>query len=337
MNHFLVAQPTDPLTMTLSSGWFLIMVALLGASVGSFLNVVIARLPKGMSIVSPGSHCFACGAPVAWYDNIPVVSYLILRGRCRHCGAKFSAIHMLVELIGAALAVACFQHARSDVPAIHMARFVAEYAFCSLMVVIAFIDAKTWIIPNKLTYPGLVVFWSLAVLTGRLTWWDAGIGALAGFLLLASVIVVYGLVTGRQGMGWGDVKLLALIGAYLGWMALAGVILLAAIQGLILAVLAMALGRLPTPSQAYEPLMDKSDGVSDDTTSDRDDTHEGKAPDEAGAETDVKNHQEHPDDSNPGPNRTNWRQIPLPFGPFLALAAVEMLFFAESIYRVWLM
>ncbi|MCD6497359.1 MAG: prepilin peptidase [Deltaproteobacteria bacterium] len=336
MMHLLLAQPTDPLTMTLSSWWFVVMVALLGASVGSFLNVVIARLPKGMSIVSPGSHCFACGAPVAWYDNIPVVSYFVLRGRCRHCGASFSAIHMLVELIGAVLAVACFEHARAHIPAVHLARFVAEYAFCSFMVVIAFIDAKTWIIPNKLTYPGLIIFWSLAILTGRLTWWDASIGAFAGFGLLASVIVVYGLITGRQGMGWGDVKLLALIGAYLGWMALAGIILLAAVQGLILAIAAMALGRLPTPSQAYEPLVDKEEADSKKEPSDRNDAENPPSDHRAPKTEDEADHvqTETPDDDAA---RANWRQIPLPFGPFLALAAVEMLFFADRIYRVWLM
>ncbi len=266
--------------------------------------MVIVRLPRGMSVVRPGSHCLSCGEPIAWYDNVPLVSYLLLRGRCRRCGARFSPRYFLVELLGATLAAATFLHAASPDPVDHLARFVAEFAFAAFLVAVAFIDLDTWIIPNRLTYPALPVLGAAAVLTGRLSGPDALIGAMAGFGILGGVIVAYRLVTGKQGMGWGDAKLLAVLGAFLGWQALPALLFLAAIQGLLAALVLLAARRMPEgPPRAYV-------GISD--------------------------QEEQDEDPEPEPERpSSWRTAPLPFGPFLALAGLELLFFFDRFVR-WL-
>jgi len=127
----------------LAIGW----VVLLGAAVGSFLNVVIARVPAGLSVVRPRSRCPGCLSAIAWYDNLPVISWILLRGRCRSCGARISARYPLVETLGAAAALLAFQrHGLSGAAA-------AELAFAALLLALAFIDLDTWLLPHALTWP----------------------------------------------------------------------------------------------------------------------------------------------------------------------------------------
>jgi leader peptidase (prepilin peptidase)/N-methyltransferase len=307
------------------SDWGYLVAAILGALIGSFVNVVVIRLPKGMSVVRPGSHCMSCDAPVAWYDNLPILSYLILRGRCRRCGARFSVVYMLVEVLVAGLAVACFAHARAsqahDAWAV-AGHFSAELAFCAVLAAIALIDVRTWIIPNVITYPSMAIFWGAAVSLQRLSWGEAVAGLAFGFAGLGGLILVYHWVTGREGMGWGDAKLLGLIGAFLGWQSLPLVIFLAAVQGLAAAVLLVATGRTLAPSEPYVPLEDER-GEREDEEEEAQDEHERNEHEHGeGGEGDEGKREDAP---------TSWRHVPLPFGPFLALAGVEALLLGDLI------
>lgn len=299
--------------LMLSGPWAYVVAALLGAVTGSFLNVVIVRLPEGISIVRPASHCMGCKTPVAFYDNIPLFSYLILRGKCRHCGVRFSALYFFVELASTALAVAVFHHtANPGDPWIGAAHFVAEFVFVSVMVVVAFIDLRTWIIPNVITYPAVLVFLGTSILLRRLVWWEGLAGAAAGFSVLAVTIWGYLRLTGREGMGWGDAKLLAAVGAFLGWRHLPAVVFLGAVQGLIAALVCLALGRSMEPTHTFV-------GLEDDEN-------------EQGEEGDT----EEEDAGNEEEKVRSMRHVPVPFGPFLALAAVEVLFFGEVIMKLWI-
>jgi leader peptidase (prepilin peptidase)/N-methyltransferase len=196
----------------------------LGALFGSFANVCIVRLPAGMSIVRPPSHCFACQAPVAWYDNIPIVSYFVLRGRCRRCGAGYSPRYMLVEaatgLLFAATWVLCTSALFPDDPfPTRAARFAIYALFEFVLVVITFIDLDHKLILDVVSYPAIPVFFGLAWLLGDRPWWDSAIGVVAGYGVVRLISDGYWLLTRREGMGYGDGKLLAVIGALLGWKA----------------------------------------------------------------------------------------------------------------------
>lgn len=315
------APQAPELRFILSSPWISLPVLALGASVGSFLNVVMMRLPRGESIVSPPSHCMSCGAPIPWYDNIPVLSYVILRGRCRHCGAGFSPAYAITETLVALLALACFFHARTDQPWLHLTRFLSEFTFVSLLVVLAGIDARTWILPNKILLPAIPILWSLAVLSHQVTWLEGLVGLVAGFASLALVILVYGLVTGRLGMGWGDAKLMGALGAFLGWKSLPLIVVLGSVQGLLAAVILLALGRESKPSERYLPLEE------DHSDQDNGEHTPHQASDQEDNAEDLVEELSHPD---------SWRHVALPFGPFLALAAIEALFFQDRILAFWL-
>ncbi|HEY5282986.1 MAG TPA: prepilin peptidase, partial [Polyangia bacterium] len=195
-----------------------------GALWGSFLNVCIARIPRGMSVVSPPSHCFACGTRVLARDNIPILSYLLLRGRCRHCGAKFSARHALIEAITAVLSSLVLWTFALDTRGLPLGVLVARYsvyfAFCAVMVVLTFIDLDTKRLPDGITLPSVVVFFLGGFATGDVAWLERAIGAVAGYALVRLIADVYYYSTGREGLGLGDGKLLAAMGALLGWKAL---------------------------------------------------------------------------------------------------------------------
>ncbi len=199
---------------------------LLGLMWGSFANVCVYRwppsegFPKGRSVVAPGSHCFACQTPIPWYDNVPLLSWLWLRGRCRTCKAPFSARYLIVEaLTGLVFGLAWFATielgALSESLDMRLARFGIYAAFCFVMVVIAFIDLDHKLILDKITLPSIVIFYALGLVLGRE--WHAGlIGAATGYFLPWSIGEIYWLLTGREGLGLGDSKLLAAVGALLG-------------------------------------------------------------------------------------------------------------------------
>jgi leader peptidase (prepilin peptidase)/N-methyltransferase len=224
-----------------------------GASVGSFLNVVIARVPEGESVVRPRSRCPACKKPIAWYDNLPVVSWLLLRGRCRACGARISPRYVAVEVLGAAAAwLAWGRHGLSAAAAV-------ELAFVAILLALAAIDLDRWELPYELTRPLIVLglAGSAVSLTAAPSFVSSAIGAGVGWGAFWLVMKVGKRVAGREALGVGDVWLLSGLGAYLGAAALLPVVMLASIQGSVVGLALMALGKgQPGPDPARPPADD---------------------------------------------------------------------------------
>ena len=187
-----------------------LLVALFGLAVGSFLNVCIHRLPHAMSVVTPPSHCPACSVPVRWFDNVPVLGYLVLRGRCRACRAPIDPLYPCVEIVTAVLFLV--QHQTLGLQPLLAPRLV----FTSAMIVLFAVDLRHQVLPNVITLPGIVIglLCSIFLAPG---WIDALLGTLAGGGALLAIALGYFLVRGREGLGLGDVKMLAMVGAFLGW------------------------------------------------------------------------------------------------------------------------
>ncbi len=211
----------------------LFTVGLFGAIVGSFLNVVIFRLPERQSLLLPASHCPQCQTPLSWFENIPLLSYLVLRGRCRHCQATISWQYPLVELLTALLAVAIVLRFQFTFAA------AAYFLFAAALLVIIFIDSRLQIIPDPISLPGILLGFLFALVSDSLSWQSSLIGLLAGGGVLYAVALVYLLWRKIDGMGGGDIKLLAMIGAWLGWQSLPFVILVSSASGSLVGVIAM--------------------------------------------------------------------------------------------------
>ena len=214
----------------------LILASVLGLAVGSFRNVVIYRLPKGQSLVRPGSRCPRCGRFLNWFDNIPLVSWVALRGRCRQCGAPISAQYPLVELVTGLLAVGIV--AVTEPGPLLVSRLVLAAA----LVVLFMIDLEHQILPNAITLPGIVIGFVLSFfLPGGPVRSLVGI-ALGGGILYA-IAAGYYLVRREEGMGMGDVKMLAMIGAFLGWQAVLLTLILSSFAGAVVGAGLMAFKR----------------------------------------------------------------------------------------------
>jgi leader peptidase (prepilin peptidase)/N-methyltransferase len=183
----------------------------LGLCVGSFLNVCIARIPAERSVVSPPSACPGCLVPIHWYDNIPVISYILLRGRCRSCGGRISPVYPLVELAGGAIFLSLFlRHSLS-------AEMARGAIFLCCMLVLFFIDLRHMLLPNVITLPAAAVgVLFSAVHASPVFLLDAITAALAGAGTLLAVMGLYYGIRRRHGMGMGDVKMMLTIGAFLG-------------------------------------------------------------------------------------------------------------------------
>jgi leader peptidase (prepilin peptidase)/N-methyltransferase len=209
-----------------------------GAVVGSFLNVLIYRLPREISIVmTPPSSCPACSTPIRWFDNIPLLSWLALRGRCRACREPISVRYPLVELTAGLMAVGAVARWGLSVTGFE----VLVFAWISLA--LGLIDFDYQILPNRLTYPS-IVFGLVCSWLGGYTWWlDSLVGALVGALLPTLVIVIYKLWRGIEGMGWGDVKYLAAIGSVVGLRGAVGVLVVASILGALVGLGLIAAGK----------------------------------------------------------------------------------------------
>ncbi|WP_163995366.1 prepilin peptidase [Pyxidicoccus caerfyrddinensis] len=331
---------------TLPSGWiepiFTLFLLVLGLCIGSFLNVVIARVPEGLSIVRPGSRCPKCGHVLAWYENIPLLSWLALRARCRGCATPISARYPLVELLTGLLYFAClrrFGWTYELVPAL---------VLVTLLVPLTFIDLDHWILPLSMTVSGTLAGVALAVPRGMGAFWDAVIGAAAGFLAFRLMEYVGWKVFKKEALGAGDKYLVAMLGAFLSWRALLGILLFASMQGAVVGILMLALtGRAgprteeppaPVKPSGDEPSADEASGDGPPLTMTWDFTRPGlplwkrlvlvpfcllfqpipDAPlDEEGQEEDWV------------PDRTS-----IPFGPWLALAGLELLLLGPWLARV---
>ena len=234
---------------------------LFGAIVGSFLNVVVARVPAGESIVHPRSRCPACRTPIAWYDNVPVLSWMLLRGRCRACRAGISLRYPLVELLGGSAAlVAVLRHGLSLAA-------LAEFGFAAMLLALSFIDLDTWLLPHVMTVPLLVAGVGLSALglTAAPSFLASLAGAAAGWLSFAAVSVIGEKVLKKEALGFGDVWLLGGIGGWVGVGGLLPVVLLASVQGTVIGLGLILSGRGqpgPVPESGPGPAAVQQEGAS---------------------------------------------------------------------------
>lgn len=256
-----------PFEMLLSQGWLIFLLLLwAGLSVGSFLNVVVYRLPimlegawradarealeleavppaKAFNLMVPRSRCPQCDAPISAWQNIPVFSWLVLRGRCAACNARISTRYPAVEVLTALVSL--------TVVAVFGYTWDAMFAllFSWLLIAMALIDFDTRLLPDNLTLPLLWLGLLFNSSSGFVDLQSAVIGAAAGYLILWSIYWGFKLLTGKEGMGYGDFKLLAALGAWLGWQALPMVILISSVVGILLGgtVLLIRKSREPIP------------------------------------------------------------------------------------------
>lgn len=217
----------------------MVYAGIVGACVGSFLNVCVYRWPEDKSVVSPPSSCPNCGTRIKWYDNVPVLGWMWLRGKCRACGTPISIQYPLVELLTAALWVMAAWRFGATWQTLSVALFF------TLLLGIALSDARTYIIPDQFTLGGLVIGLALSFAPGGIGWKDAFLGAVLGYGLLWLVAVLGEWAFKKPAMGGGDIKMMAMVGAFLGPMGVLLTIFLGALFGtLIFAPISMRTGKL---------------------------------------------------------------------------------------------
>ena len=214
-----------------------VLITIFGTAVGSFLNVCIYRLPLRQSLMWPGSHCPRCEAPVKPYDNIPVLAYVWLRGRCRNCGAPISIQYPIVELVTGAVFLGGYL-LFFDSPVVLVTRLL----FACAMIVLFVIDLEHRILPDVITLPGIVVGFLCSVFLPP-GWRDSLIGIVLGGGSLWLLGEAYFRIRHEEGMGFGDVKMLAMIGAFLGWKLMLLTLVLSSFLGSIVGVTMIALNR----------------------------------------------------------------------------------------------
>jgi leader peptidase (prepilin peptidase)/N-methyltransferase len=214
----------------------LVVLALVGASIGSFLNVCIYRLPRRESLVWPASHCTSCGRTLAWYENVPIAGWLALRGRCRTCGERISIVYPIVEIVTAVMFVCGYLIYGWT------ALLAVRLLFACAMIVLFVIDLQHQILPNVITLPGIVVGFVMSFLLPP-GWLASLLGIVFGGGVLFAIMEVYARARGFEGLGMGDVKMLAMIGAFLGWQLMLLTLVLASIAGSVIGVALMATRR----------------------------------------------------------------------------------------------
>lgn len=275
---------------------------LLGAIVGSFLNVVISRLPEGLSVVRPRSRCPKCGGSIPWYLNIPVLSWILLRGRCATCAQPISIRYPIIELLTALLFLAVARrYGQSEAT-------VLGLILSGSLIAITFIDLDVWEIPDEISLPGILLGAALRPWAFDVPWYDGLLGVLVGGGALWAVRAGFFLLRKKEGLGFGDVKLIAMIGAFLGAKAVLPVLMIASVTGIAGGVVMLALGW-----KEDERAPEEEDAAP---------TAEAEPPEPQSApETD-----EEEEDWVPPKHA-------VPFGPFLALGALAQLLFGAEIER----
>ncbi len=227
-----------------------LLLFVLGSCLGSFLNVCITRLPAGESVLVPASHCRSCHRRLPLRAMVPLASYLLLRARCIHCAAPISPRYFLVEMCSGALTLACYRRFGPGPP------FIARLSFAGALLAAAVIDFETGIIPDVISVYGtawaFVLSWCAPAFS--IQPWPSPLSSLLGALFGAGVLLAtargYRAVTGREGLGGGDVKLLAMIGSFVGWEGVPGILFLGALTGTFCGIMLMVLRRdvsLTTP------------------------------------------------------------------------------------------
>jgi len=210
-------------------------VGVIGLLFGSFANVCVHRIPLRISVVTPRSRCPSCENSIAWYDNIPLLSWLILGGKCRHCEAPISVRYPILELLmGLSWAGITWHYGFSPV-------LLQALLLVSLLWILTLIDLETGLLPNLLTFPGIAIGLAFAFWLGYIE--DAVIGAVVGYGFFWLVAKLFLLVTGREGMGYGDFKLLAMLGAFMGWQALPFIVFTSSLVGAVVGILFLVLSK----------------------------------------------------------------------------------------------
>ena len=208
-----------------------------GAIFGSFLNVLIYRVPRGESVVSPPSACPACGTRIRFWDNVPLLSYVILRGRCRDCGARISPRYFVVELAAALIPLLFYLR-------FGLGRELAVYwPLSCVLLFLTFVDLDHRILPDKVTLPGIAVGLIVAPLVGLTTFPESLIGVVAGGGALYLIALAGSAVFGKESMGGGDIKLAAMLGAFLGWQGVIVFLFVAFFVGAVVGVAVLAARR----------------------------------------------------------------------------------------------
>jgi leader peptidase (prepilin peptidase) / N-methyltransferase len=213
-----------------------VVLALIGAAIGSFLNVCIYRLPRRESLVWPASHCTSCGRTLSWYENVPILGWLALRGRCRTCGERISIVYPIVELVTAVIFV-CGYLIYGWTPLL-----AVRLLFACAMIVLFVIDLQHQILPNVITVPGIVIGFILSVFLPP-GWVSSLLGIVLGGGVLLAIMEAYARARGFEGLGMGDVKMLAMIGAFLGWQLMLLTLVLGSLAGSLIGVGLMATRR----------------------------------------------------------------------------------------------
>lgn len=221
---------------------------LVGANVGSFLNVCIYRWPAEQSVVRPRSRCPSCGAGIAWYDNVPVLSYLILRGRCRSCGAPISVQYPVIELATGLVWLAAVVRFGPSIEAAHSAFFL------TLLLGIAMTDAREMVIPDQFSLGGTAIGLGLAAAPGGMPILDAVLGAATGYLLFWAVKLAAEKLFRKPALGVGDIHMMAMVGAFLGVGGALLTIMLGSLLGLLVGVPLLARKDGLKPLGSYMPL-----------------------------------------------------------------------------------
>jgi leader peptidase (prepilin peptidase)/N-methyltransferase len=299
---------------------------LMGLIWGSFLNVVIHRLPRGMSVARPASHCPACKTPIPVYRNIPLVSWLLMRGKAPCCGVKVSGRYAMVELAGGVLSLAVLEvHVLTmagSTPFLHaLALYVAELALLLGLTAAAFIDLEHMIIPDSISIGGtLLGVATFALRNMELV--DAALGAVVGFVLVwLPFVVLYEKLRGTAGMGLGDAKLLMLAGAWLGWEGTLFVLGAGAIQG---SLVFIALALLGKPLEEPEAVVREREELKAEL--------EKLTPEErAEIEAELKG------DPLAEDPEEGWGKARIAFGPFLILATMECLLIGPDRIMQWIL
>lgn len=296
--------------------WLLLgTAAALGACLGSFLNVVVYRLPRDMSLSRPPSTCPGCGQRIAPYDNVPVLGWLWLRGRARCCKAKISVRYPLVELGGAFLAVLVAE-SRVLVPGMEIGEGVlAFWLYLSLalgLVALALIDLEFMILPDSLTLGGAALGFASSFVRSEVTPLASAVGAVAGFVAIwLPFIWGYERLRGQPGMGLGDAKLLALAGAWFGWIGVLFALFAGALQGTLAAIVTIAIkGKVDEPEAVTREREELLAAIEAAEGEERAELERILAEDPVGA-----------------PPADGLLQARMPFGPFLALALLELTLF----------
>ncbi len=328
--------------------WFVLGVALaLGLVFGSFLNVVIFRLPRGESLAFPGSHCPGCGRPIRAYDNIPILSWLWLKGRARCCGAPISARYPLVELMGGLLGWAVLKVVVSELDAsttwyMALGVFLLELGFGLALVAVAFIDVEHMLVPDEITLGGTLVGlvtapwrpelfesplgqWAASLVglgSSELTraWSESLLGSAVGFVMVwLPFEVAYRALRGQPGMGRGDAKLTMLAGAWFGWPGAVFALLAGSVQGTLVALgIYAAKGRIDEPRAVVRQRAELRAALGAATGEER------RALEEEMEQDPVAHEPEE-----------GLAKARVSFGPFLVLGALEYLFFGPAVVEAY--